>query len=549
VYAIIALTMKDQKVSFQDVMCNLLIRLISAFETKEGAGSKTKRAKDELEDLVNSLKVKEDEDQKSATHSRDITSELLKIFRIECPVNVPQIGRAAFRWGVLSQDLSIIKMAFTAYECLLQPLEDSKSNAKQTKKQSTSKKHSMKKMNSYQWSSHPEFVSLDHQLIGVESRVAVHTLLVKLVQILQDCEDRQRFMEYEVESGRRHACAILDMLLVITRHFASISKLHEHPSLLWTAIGLLRCDLPEVYNYGLKMLAEIESYKYLKSKNSIPQKFWAYAEGWNPRFTGVLLSLIPGMMNPETQAETMALVYQLIRLPCDSFVGLDSSSSTRQIISIMMFLPWLHVSLQADRLEPSSIEQNPELSSILTPSKVLEQLARVVSVKSTELAEIFTEFSGPDPNAKVRSRDRGDLFLKRTCEALVKAYFPTYALPCANYLTAACKSDCKHLHPSVFAVVHQMLTQPNAQTYIMAFQPIIEIVQNEVVQVNDETNYRSDSSKSAQIIRAVMEVLLDEGKRRNTYQSNYKKLDVIPIQNLSNTVEALRKVLLATPQF
>jgi len=550
VYAIIALTKKNQQRSMRDVMCNLLVRLISAFETTDNAGSKTKRATDELEELVNSFeyKGKGDKEAGGSKSSREITGHLLKIFRTECPICVPQIGRAAFKWGVLSRDLSITRMAFTAYQCLLEPLDDRKDVAKQSLKGSAGFGNPIELLDD----SGIAF-STENELVGMDSRVAIHTLLVKLIQLLEGCLEYSHFQPRRQAATKEHASAILSFLHVIMQHLRSIQKLHRHPTLLWAAAAFLRCDINEVYDCGLDMLKHMKSYTYLTNKGEIPQSFWAFTEGWHPRFTGVLLSLVPGMMRPETQAKTMNLVYWLIRLPCDSFIGLDSASSTRQIITIMIYLPWLHLSLRSNQSDSNGDVEHVTRTS-LTPSKVLTQLATIVENTSKELAAIFRTYARPDSKTtNNKNRNRGDMFLERTCAALVKAYFPTYALPCANYLAAMCKSGCTHYHPTAFAIVNHMLNQPDAHSYVTAFQPIIEVAQRAVVEqsttFNDSMLNDDASSASAQIIRAVMEVLLDMKKRRNPDLKGYRQFDVIPVRSLSNTVAALKEILAATPPF
>eukprot|EP00466_Bigelowiella_natans_P021691 jgi/Bigna1/145983/aug1.106_g20691 len=603
VYAIIALTKKNQHISLRDVMCNLLIRLIAAFENNtQGIVSKTKRATDELEELVNSFEqqgggaIASDDgttdDQNTNKSSREITSHLLKIFRTECPICVPQIGLAAFKWGVLSRDLSIIKMAFTAYQCLLEPLEGElekktssslkdggisviglHGNGKSAKSSILSQTEGGKSISNILNHQHHLAFFGENELVGIESRVAIHTLLVKLLQILETCKKYGHFLPHRVQGLKEHAQAILSFLLYITKHLSSVHRLHRHPALLWAATAFLRCDIDEIYDYGLDIMKYMKSYQYLTHRSEIPQNFWTYTEGWHPRFTGVLLSLIPGMMRTKTQGKTMELVYRLVLLPCDSFVGFDSTSPIRQVITILIFLPWLHLSLRA--ADPSvgglayqPLDNNNNNNSIgsntaaatestavrtyLTPNKVLKLLAKMVSKTSKEMTALFEEYARPEmkgSSSKNKTRNRGDLFLERICAAIVKAYLPTYALPCANYLAVVCKGDCKHYHPTIFAIVNHMLTQPNAQTYIMAFQPIIEIAQTAIIQrssnstVNDSSFDSESSSASAQIIRAVMEVLLNKQRKSNLY----RQFDVIPIRNLANTVSALKQILAATP--
>eukprot|EP00471_Norrisiella_sphaerica_P010666 CAMPEP_0184502786 /NCGR_PEP_ID=MMETSP0113_2-20130426/51234_1 /TAXON_ID=91329 /ORGANISM="Norrisiella sphaerica, Strain BC52" /LENGTH=86 /DNA_ID=CAMNT_0026892117 /DNA_START=119 /DNA_END=379 /DNA_ORIENTATION=- len=86
----------------------------------------------------------------------------------------------------------------------------------------------------------------------------------------------------------------------------------------------------------------------------------------------------------------------------------------------------------------------------------------------------------------------------------------------------------------------------------MAFQPIIEIAQTAVIQrtkstVNDSIFDSKSSSASAQIIRAVMEILLDGKKKSNL--AGYRQVDVVPVRNLANTVSALKSILAATPPY
>ncbi|GAB5365407.1 hypothetical protein AAMO2058_001055100 [Amorphochlora amoebiformis] len=550
VYAIIALAKKNQNAEVRDVMCNLLVRLIAAFETNQGS-LRTQRATDELEQLVGSFEVKDDKDAK-----REITSHLLRVFRVECPICVPQIGRAAFKWGVLSKDISITRMAFTAYECLLEPLEETKTSGKQSLKGSMaftpkSRSRSLLQPSSDLPDVQPENEFAEPELVGMDSRVAIHTLLVRLMQILQGCSDYSYFLPHRVTKMIWHAEAILTMIWAITRHLASIGKLHNHPSLLWTGIALLRCDQPSIYNVGLDILAHLKSYHYLTVKREIPQSFWTYSEGWNPRFTGVLLSLIPGMLNPLTEGKTMDLLYRLIRLPSNSLIGLDTSSKIRQVISIVMFLPWLHLSLRTDKIEGNPSQNDLGKRTSLTPTKVLSFLAKMVSTTEKDLADVFAEFARPEVKSSNKFENRGDLFLQKVCAGIADAYFPTYALPCAHYLAAVCKSECRHYHNTAFAAVNHMITADNAQTYILAFQPIIEIAQNAVVEGSNST-FESfgpeSSSASAQIMRAVMEVLLDKKNLRGN-EVAYRRFDVLPLRNMENTLSALRKVIKATPSF
>ena len=566
VYAMLLLSNRSssrrEHAPVRDVMIKLLVRLLSAFESthSEELQSKARRATDELEEVVNRFIGAVEGG--GAPDYRGLTASILAIFRVECPISVPQIGRTAFRWGVLALDDKITRKAFAAYECLLDPI-DAKVTMGGAGAAFNSKTQSLiavaapdSALGAGRAAAVADGIVAKTELVGMETRVALHTLLVKLNEILM-LVDQNQYSAKTVKKYYRIAYAVLDMMRKVAARLASINRLQNHPALLWTAVGLLRCPDEGVYRHALGILSEVRSYDFLfDGDRAAPAGFWTYASRWTPRFAGVLTYLIPGLMNEGCEAPARRLAFALLNSTDESMVGFDAGSPVRHVVAILMFLPWLHRSMCRDA---RTIGRSDEERELAVPA-VLRVLAAVVTPSSRELAATLQRHAEASED-KEQEEASGDAFLKEVCLGVVRVFFPKYALLCARYLMKIIQSQYHKYYASTLAIVGNMITAPNAPSFITAFSPIIDMAQRLVMEkvsrrkpfgAKRKPQGSGSAAAASRIIRAVMQVLLvkqkkNKGNDKSTGEAEYQNIDVIPIRDRASVMSALQRVLKATP--
>jgi len=440
--------------------------------------------------------------------------------------SISKIGYEALRWAVLSTDLSISNMAYTIYRSLLSPLNEA----------------------------------------------SIHALLLSLLSALEDWERQGWYMNPKVAtktdtfppgaaasaavvsgsppiSPRSHkqtaneapsteACMIVDTLKAVSEELLGKGLLPSHPSLLWTAIALMRCDHPMIYNRALDLLTLIKGYPYLfqtasrsrlsssasvsltvsavkASKRPIgglssfaideastqvyesehpekqvseeddivgadsktlhlPEDFWTFSEKWNPRFDGVQPFILQGLLSPVTEANALNLISTLMKVVWDPIVD---NAPTRHLITIIAFVPPIYLQLCGDK---------PADFGGYKVAEVLTDMASMVARFSPALQDCLAGFASsyvvrnsraanPFGTSTKESRMLGDSFLAKVCTRISEAYFPQYSYACAEYLTSLLRSDFREYHSVVLKMTKVFLNQPRAPDYVNNFAEVISI--------------------------------------------------------------------------
>eukprot|EP00455_Lapot_gusevi_P028844 TRINITY_DN3089_c0_g1_i6.p1 TRINITY_DN3089_c0_g1~~TRINITY_DN3089_c0_g1_i6.p1 ORF type:complete len:261 (-),score=66.69 TRINITY_DN3089_c0_g1_i6:387-1169(-) len=108
---------------------------------------------------------------------------------------------------------------------------------------------------------------------------------------------------------------------------------------------------------------------------------------------------------------------------------------------------------------------------------LLESLSNVIGLFSANLKQTFWDFS----KSRFGEKEADD-FLLRACSQLAVAYFPSYAGPCAEYLTRLLENRAVDYGGVVFKIVSVFLCQENAILYIDSFRHIIQMAHDVIAQ-------------------------------------------------------------------
>ncbi len=81
---------------------------------------------------------------------------------------------------------------------------------------------------------------------------------------------------------------------------------------------------------------------YQGAPERLTEEFWSYSERWSPSFEGVQPYLLPGLLDPSTEAQSLQLLQVLMRVAWDAVVD---TSPTRHLLTIIAFMPPLYLKM------------------------------------------------------------------------------------------------------------------------------------------------------------------------------------------------------------
>lgn len=536
IYAVLHLNDKNEFV--RRTMHKLLTRLMSAFgdpeDTSSGAGADSSSVAIKGPLLADALRSESLQLLWTPTgNSKAVSSKNTVVmfatsfiaqfcddFERRSPNSIARIGYEALRWAILSTKLSISKMAHTIYRSLLRPLNEASLHAL-----------TMSLLGALEdWERQNWYTTSKPKRQGTGTGTGTGTGAGKLTAIKEheplvvaeagddDDDLLQQVAGNSAKVAAREAEIIMDTLKAVADKLLEEERLHQHPSLFWTAVALLRCDAPNIYDRALDLLLCMRGYPYLYRSVaagaspladlfsampgattaggashpvmraaavsvmgagpaaasptagaglgadaplvSLPEDFWLFAESWSPRFEGVQPYLLPGLLNPRTEPTSLILLGSMLRVVWDPIVD---SSQTRYLTMVLGLLPWLYEQI---RKEQANVQVR----------EVLYDMASVIGGFSRELSQILQD-------AVSYTKDQADLFLRRVCMELCDAYFPQYAQACGEYLTALMESESDGYHPVVLKITNQFLQHQNALTWVNRFDTIISIAHETLTKI------------------------------------------------------------------
>jgi len=230
------------------------------------------------------------------------------------------------------------------------------------------------------------------------------------------------------------------------------------PKIFWTAVALLKSNLPTDYQCGMEILYCF-LYKFdLNSPQLLGYINQLYPTNWKPTFPGISILLLKGLCHDVLAKQARLLMQTIATINYSPLIDIDKN---RRIFGVVLcFLPLL-IS------RSSSTEQTETIASLLS--------AMVSTTnKDPHLASVLSDYHLYQTSSEGVRR-----FIAEVASRLAKEYFPDYEMFTFTVLIQMLTFGPKPLQKATLQIIAAFVVQVNFKTstldssHISVFAPIL----------------------------------------------------------------------------